>query len=601
MNPTDMLWREIAAYVTVRRTISSLVEPPSTIEIGGALVNRHGFSALFRALADAAQQSDEVKVNLGAEALTFLLGSNEVLQSLDDSASIVPSIVAALQSGFTPIEKLGIGFLKDVACGRIQTRQVALSDLYSLDIIRGLLSQMLHGDDKISIADAAADVVYAMCGGKLSVSTGSLYGRPQALMHGPAPSPVQMGLIVQQISHMAAQPQCDPATDSILYTRVMALVARICGVSDTAFEACESSGLVRRLLSGAWGQAAPSDVPLEQDAQAGMEPDPLVQLLVIDLLKSFAGSARGAATLISSGTYTVLLDMAAVPVFHPSSSSASGNTRVDAEEGRMEDPLLGNNAMAAAADCYAAACRPLGVQHTAVRSMRAALLPGLFICVRAACSDPLRDMGRTAAALAALGAVLAADRTALVELLSQPWQSTVREWLELAGSSQPELRHACLATLASIVHGAADATSAVDQDQVESETAPYRSLVEQVGPCCGRGLDTLDVLRGVMGNVADPDSRYAAYDLLTAIISMPGAWGLRKVLSSPGMLPSLLDRGAEQSKEGKEWRFGVLSAAARHPALSLLGEELAGRIRTWVARGPYAADMAGPAMTHMSL
>jgi hypothetical protein len=222
-------------------------------------------------------------------------------------------------------------------------------------------------------------------------------------------------------------------------------------------------------------------------------------------------------------------------------------------------------------------------------------------------------MNRTAAALAALGTVLASDRSALVEFSTgQRWEGAVREWLELGMSSQPELKLACLSTIAKVMHSASTMDATPVDLQAPSVTAPplptadaaYTVLFERLGPCCRRGVSSMDVLIATLSNVADSESRFAAYDVLTALVNMPASpdgavsatWGLRKVLSAPGLFSTLLDRTTEQTKEGKEWKFSVMDAAARHSELPMLGEDLYGRIRTWVARGPYAADMAGPAM-----
>lgn len=570
----DAAWRDVAAFLTQRRNVSTLIEPAGSVEQGRSVVTAHGFQKMFAMVAEAVAAQDEVKLSIGTGALTYLLASSAILSGLPDTASLVPSLTAALCSGSAPVERLALGFLRDVATTRVTTAQLPREALCGPDILTPLLAQLRHGDDKISVADAAADILVAAAGGSLALPTGSVHGRGVAHTLAVHPTPELLGKVVAGLAAFAAAPDVSPDADSVLFARVMALVARVAGTSDAAFDACDAAGLVRTLLDAAL------DVS-----------DPLVQIIVVDLLPSLAGSASGAAALVSSGAYAVLLQLGGVP------SSAPGAVARDA------DPLVGGTALQAAADAAAEAAKGVGPQSAEALTLRGLLIPGLFTAVQSSCSDALADMPRAASSLSALGSVGHADPAVVAELASASQEGAVREWLELGTSSQAELRLACLSTLARILHGGAGGgeEGSVGASSQPLQLHPYTTIFDRLGPCCGRGMDSTDVLRSALSNVADPPSRFAAYDVLTAVVSLPGNWGLRRVFGAPGMTAALCDRNTESSKEGKEWKFGVLRAAVAHPSCDVLGEETLGRLRTWVSRGPFAADMAGPATVHMTV
>jgi hypothetical protein len=112
--------------------------------------------------------------------------------------------------------------------------------------------------------------------------------------------------------------------------------------------------------------------------------------------------------------------------------------------------------------------------------------------------------------------------------------------------------------------------------------------------------------------IAEP--RFAAFDLLASVTSLPGEWGLRRVWAAPGAASYLLDREAEPEaraygtpdgnallKSAREWRFAVVHASATHPHVAAaLGPHLEGLLREQLRHGPYWIPPAPAGVTAAS-
>ncbi len=90
-----------------------------------------------------------------------------------------------------------------------------------------------------------------------------------------------------------------------------------------------------------------------------------------------------------------------------------------------------------------------------------------------------------------------------------------------------------------------------------------------------------------------PSVRCAGMALLAAIASQSNGWGLL-LLTGPHEHYSegdfqawLVSRESEYSREGKEWKFAVISAVANNPNRQLLGEAFNTAVDKLVKQGPY--------------
>lgn len=253
-------------------------------------------------------------------------------------------------------------------------------------------------------------------------------------------------------------------------------------------------------------------------------------------------------------------------------------------------PAAGNGAGASASDGAVSngSARPSGP------AWGAQMLPGLCGVVQAACASPESDLPSTINAMGCFAVALAASPHAVTFALSPSGGgSVVREWLECGCASTPELRAATYASLARVLHGATSLASASGSGALEADYAPYVSLYAKLGASCGRGTETSSLL---LGQLKAPllEPRYAAYDLLAATSAVPSGPALRAVWASADLAAYLLDTSTETIKEGREWKFGVIAATARNPALPDLGDAFASAVRRRFNRGPNAVDMAAP-------
>lgn len=92
-------------------------------------------------------------------------------------------------------------------------------------------------------------------------------------------------------------------------------------------------------------------------------------------------------------------------------------------------------------------------------------------------------------------------------------------------------------------------------------------------------------------------SRFAAVNLLTAVAAQPSGWGLRMLFQHANSTTSgalhanfhlyLQERCTEYSKEGKDWKFGLVLAIAKNPNVSHLDPELSGKVHAMVKQGAY--------------
>lgn len=90
-----------------------------------------------------------------------------------------------------------------------------------------------------------------------------------------------------------------------------------------------------------------------------------------------------------------------------------------------------------------------------------------------------------------------------------------------------------------------------------------------------------------------PECRHAAYEVMAATCALPGTWGLRRIFGSSELESIVSDRSAasETTAEGRRWRYSILDAALKNPAIQSLGETLLTQLRDLYERGPYSIDM----------
>lgn len=110
--------------------------------------------------------------------------------------------------------------------------------------------------------------------------------------------------------------------------------------------------------------------------------------------------------------------------------------------------------------------------------------------------------------------------------------------------------------------------------------------------------------------------RYAAVDVLRALAAQQSVWGLQQLfptnsigsssIGSTGagdggirsdFLSYLTERSTEYTKQGKDWKFSLITAVANSPARGLLSEDIMERIDAMVKQGAYYKPAMPDVMT----
>jgi hypothetical protein len=263
----------------------------------------------------------------------------------------------------------------------------------------------------------------------------------------------------------------------------------------------------------------------------------------------------------------------------------------------------------------------------------------VFRAVRALCEEAERagDADADAALVTALGgaaSVLAADAAAAAALLSSAGAGgsegprLLAAWAACGARSSEVARLACFGGLARVLHAAPQAVALLPPAERGDAAAPfarYEAIFARLGGAggaggagsgggtnaaagsggadaggargAGLGAACALLLRTLRGGHGAPRARLAALDLLAGVVALPGAAGLRAVFGCAGMEEFLADRDSEVDKAGREFKHGVVVGALRNEAAAAaLGADLLQRLRRERERGPYVANMAGPAV-----
>jgi len=88
------------------------------------------------------------------------------------------------------------------------------------------------------------------------------------------------------------------------------------------------------------------------------------------------------------------------------------------------------------------------------------------------------------------------------------------------------------------------------------------------------------------------ESKYGAYDLLRALAADKSGWGFQLIINHSGLVDLLLDRSIEHTKEGKEWKFSVVSALYENSKSHLLAEEFRDSLHRFLRMGPFYVPAA---------
>jgi hypothetical protein len=581
-----------------------------------ALFRTFGLDALFGAVAAWVAAGDAAAVRTAAAALDAALASPPAVGDAVDAGHFTAYIGVAATSRDASIRGVAVRLLRRLAAGEVPLPAgLPRGGLYEGAPLAAAAARVADADT--AVADAAADAIFALCGGRLRLAAGVQPGarRPPRLSDTPPADAAAAAAACRAVAAVAAAAASaepgdgviDADEPSVVAVRVHALTARLAGAGGAAFAGAASAGLVAGLLDAVGGD------------------DALLAANVLECLPPVARSPDGLAALLDAHVFQRLFAWGGLGDFDAAAAAAGAGSGAGAGAGGAPgepaepDPLLGAFALDAVAHMYAEA---LGAQFgLGVAALRGAVVPAVLAAARGLLAGAGgRDAAAAAAAISALDAVVAADPHAVDVALSD--RVLLREWFQLAAASDVGLRAAAIQSVANVMHRApaaaaaaaaasaaraaggepAAAASAVvagaDGLPPEAALVRYHAFFDRVGAHCG--VDSIDVLARCLGDATAPRARASAYDALTALVALPGTWGLRRVFGAPGMPAYLLARDTETTKEGREWKFGVVVAALAHPDVGRLGDELVGALRTFRDAGPYAPAAAGPAVATAS-
>lgn len=548
--------------------------------------------------------------------------------SNDDAASTSPILTpetlvqlvtqAGAYSPNTRVRMVALRYLERLASGQVDFPKDTLpfdrSILYTANILNALCSRL--SDTEPMVAEHTSNIIFALCGGKLLLERGMQPGirreprksstsavTPENLnsllrtLHCYLSSIVEDGTTMEDTSSIAYSTVETTDEPGIAEVRIYTLVARICSISETTFNSCVQTQLVDQFLS--------SLIPKDDENTPS---DPLLATNIITLLPPFARSKSGFDLLLEKNILPYLLSWSGIGSprdVHIDTTSMMITTNV---QELQTDLFLGMYALDALANIYSEACT---YQYSTVSPfLHKNLLPSLLFISQTLCKET-SDETAPAAGMSALDSVLGADAYAVDVILHN--KDMFREWIEFAVSSNKELVGVCYQSIANILRRAKTVvshTSSPSPDILMSNTGEntnissgtehsmydrYHHIFEFIGKYCGK-RDTIDIVVASLMDPTVPRTRYAAYDLLISIVELPGTWGIRKVFGSSSLSGILLNRDSETTKEGKEWKYGIIVAALENPAIVTLGDEFRGKLQIYRDAGPYAAARTGPSV-----
>ena len=355
--------------------------------------------------------------------------------------------------------------------------------------------------------------------------------------------------------------------------------------------------------------------------------DVLLQMSIFEMLEGFVEKSVAACNAIASEeVYNTLLDVAGVP-----EDDIQGEEEEEKEE---EDPIIRNGALRVLTAMFCATAShatsaTMLMLHKFIQTLENVVDP----VTRSSDSSSTRTTNpttTTTTTTASLVTVLqsmrrltAASQSNADLVMSSPrlTQCVIQCCLALDDSQRALGFHAAADLIrgaAATVNGSGSSAMALNSDskmhvsntateltqtqvvdhaegqRAQRAEAFYCRLGETWEQNIGIRKDTTDVLLTYVREPL-PHTRYAAYDLMAAVAGAPSGWGLRTLFSKSDFVDYIFDRHTETEKEGKEWKFAVLSATYRSAPLNvLLGPSVVERLEKFLKDGPFYAETAAP-------
>jgi len=333
--------------------------------------------------------------------------------------------------------------------------------------------------------------------------------------------------------------------DSVISSRYSALHSRIAGISGECFNVCRDCGLVDQIVT---------------KCKSG---DVLLVLVILELIPDLAQSQEGLQYLYDCGMFDFLVLL----------SCGSPDEQVP-------DPFLGEQALRELSKILVLSYKISGNRITT-------LLGADFMHkVMTAISNILGSTTQTErlTGLFAASEIACASVNGLESVVSNV---EVLDGIMTLLRSTPEVQAACLHAIGRMIEENSDHSG--DLAAFARSSTIKKTLFEGIGIARSAPSTASYLLQTLRKPVSE--TRHGAYHILIAIIKCDPQYGLITIFQIPEFMPYLEQRATEFNKEGKEWRFSLMSAIHESPNKTILGDEVVAEIKKYVDQGPFHVEV----------
>ena len=367
--------------------------------------------------------------------------------------------------------------------------------------------------------------------------------------------------------------------------RLLDVAVSLAGVSEDAFREVSDAGLFAAL----------------EDALSDDADDVLLQMAIMESIGRIATTPYVCRRLVgdardgddrAEALHDMLCDIAGVPL--PEEDDSEGGN-----DGEEENATVRNGAIRILANIYSTLLKPGEKSTGRTTSLLRGLVKALEKALAAAdstsmgvCMQVVRGMANASPACAQI----VISSTNIVETM-----------VKLCVDREDERRALGLHAMADVVRGICPSFPNANADgegasgvtdgagRAYPDETGARRAVHAIGQAweakTGTPKDTMLVL---LDYAKEPlaHTRHGSFDLLAAVAGMASGWGLRRLFGRSELRAFLFDRRTESSKEGKEWKFGVLAAAFHCPSRGsvLGGDEAEKELREFLQDGPFSSS-----------
>jgi len=526
----------------------------------------HSLPSVLSFLKASCESHDEARISSTTLVLDGIFSSREVILEVaaneEASEQLAAALCEATQAPYREVRLLAISLFKHLIQFEISTGILSLRAICNIRIVddeeddaesirmkgeeeeerdegtillHALISRM--ADNDVGVAESVEGALYLLAERASLSSTSKV--RDDAMLSSICSSLVQFA--------KSTTAQAD--VTGTIKVRICTFVSKVCGkLGEEGFLSCVSSGLITYFLN----------------LFASSSDDLLLQMSLLELIPRLASTRRGFAVL--ENTIVHLLQLAGL--------SSNGDDSLEGEK-IEKDSFLGDAAYSTLCDIMAASRNPSLVEP-----------------VVKGCIDRLDEGGggvgeeQIVNTLGSLSNALERDWAFVKErkeILSRLWGK--------CGTSRSEAeRVACFSSLAKVVRGSLAPQLLLILGGGSASSSGSNSLEEG-----GKVLETAcETLLKTLKDSSSPRARCAAYDLLAAVVETGGGSGIKAAFTSHKGLASILlvlegNDVERDSKEGREWRYGVFLGAFKHESQCrvLLGPDLFSRLSNAKEAGPH--------------